>query len=67
MYVNILLVNTRWWEDRFKIHSSKPEGTGNSCFMKKVSLFYMKSEPKLLDVFLLWLICFTDKIFIFAN
>lgn len=28
MYVNILLVNTRWWEDRFKIHSSKPEGTG---------------------------------------
>ncbi len=28
MYVNILLVNTKWWEDRFKIHSSKPEGTG---------------------------------------
>jgi len=41
----------RLGEDRFKIHSSKPEGPGNSCFMKKVSLFYMKSEPKLLDVF----------------
>ena len=43
MYVNILLVNTRWWEgrgeDRFKIHSSKLEGTGNSCFMKRCPCF----------------------------